>query len=427
MKAIINIKIYDYKSYIDNGYIKFNSEITEIGDMESFSGAEEVVDGRGCILMPGMTNCHTHIYSAFARGMNIPFNPKNFTDILEQLWWKLDKQLDQTAAYYSAMSYGIDCIKSGVTSIIDHHASGLCIEGVLDTLNDAVSKSLGMRSIYCFETSDRFPLEECIRENIRFRGNGSEHTGSMFGMHASMSLSSDSLKRISESIGDMPVHIHVAESIDDVRDCYQSYNKSIVERLDSYGLLNKNSILAHCVHINEEEAALIAERCCYVAINPTSNMNNAVGLPNYDLLRGYGLRCLLGNDGLGSNITRDYLNLMFAMKNRLGSPNKFSMEDLVQVIRNGYEFISASLNIKLGKIEAGYKADFIVVPYDSPTPINEENILGHIVFGVFDSFKPKHVWISGKQMVKDYKLVFEVESEMEAARHEASKVWRRLN
>lgn len=426
MKAIINVKIYDFENYVDNGFIKFNEEITEVGNMESFTGVDEIVDGKGCILMPGLINCHTHIYSTFARGMDVPFHPKSFTDILNQLWWKLDKQLDRPALYHSAMAYGIDCIGNGVTSIIDHHASGLCIEDSLEALNRAISKELGMRGIYCFETSDRFPVAECIRENLTFAHHASANTGSLFGMHASMSLSCESLRKISKSIGLNPIHIHVAESMDDVQDCYRNYHKSIVERLDSFGLLNKDSILAHCVHINEQDAALIAERGCYVALNPTSNMNNAVGLPDFDLLRKYRVKCLVGNDGLGANITRDYLNLFYTMKNRLGSTTKFSMEDMVQIIQNGYDYVSRRLNIKLGKIQQGFKADFVLVPYHPPTPVSQENILGHIVFGVYDSFKPKQVWISGGKRMDNYEPVFPIDTVLEAARFEASLVWNRL-
>jgi putative selenium metabolism protein SsnA len=426
MKALVNARIYDYENYIDNGYIKFDTDINEVGTMEDFGGAEVVIDCRGCIIMPGLTNCHTHIYSTFARGMNVPFNPRNFTEILEQLWWKLDKQLDERSIYYSAIAYGIDCLSNGVTSIIDHHASGLCITGSLEALNDAISKKLGMRGIYCFETSDRFPLEKCLNENISFAANHTEKTGSMFGLHASMSLSQESLKKVSDVLEDYPIHIHVAESMDDVQDCYKKYNQGIVERLDRYGLLNKNSILAHCVHINEREVTLIADRGCYIALNPTSNMNNAVGLPDFELFRRHKIKCLSGNDGLGASITRDYLNLLFSMKNRLGSPSRFSMDDLVQIIRNGYEFVSSSLNIKLGRIQADYKADFVVIPYNPPTPINKHNILGHVIFGVFDGFKPKQVWISGMQLIKDYEPTFEIEDTLEEVRAEAAKVWDRL-
>lgn len=426
MKALVNARIFDYEKYIENGYIKFDNQIAEVGSMENFTSDEDVIDCSGCIIMPGLTNCHTHIYSAFSRGLNVYFNPRSFTDILEQLWWKLDAKLDEASVYSSAMSYGIDCLHSGVTSIIDHHASGLCIEGSLEALNNAISKRLGMRGIYCFETSDRFPLEECLRENVRFSENVSEYTGSMFGLHASMTLSHESLKKISEVLGDTPIHIHVAESMDDVQNCYENFNQSIVERLDRYGLLNKGSILAHCVHINDQEAALIKKRECFVALNPTSNMNNAVGLPNYELFRKNKIPCLIGNDGLGANITRDYLNILFAMKNRLNSITKFSMDDLVQVIKNGYEFIGSRLGIKLGRLDKGYCADFVVVPYNPPTPIDKDNALGHLVFGLFDSFRPKQVWVAGKQLIKDFEPTFEIEEALKESRTEAAKVWKRL-
>lgn len=427
MKALVNARIYDFESYIEGGFVLFDREIAEVGSMEGFKGAEEVIDCKGALVMPGLINCHTHIYSAFARGMKLPFNPKSFKGILEQLWWKLDRQLDRDAIYSSAFVYGIESIKSGVTSIIDHHASGLCIEDSLSALSKAVSDRLGMRGIYCFETSDRFLMKDCLKENLRFVQSISETKGSMFGMHASMTLSDESLERISWILGNMPIHIHVAESMDDVHDCYSKYGKSIIERLDSFGLLNKGSILAHCVHINEEEAALIAERSCYVALNPTSNMNNAVGLPDYELLKKHSIKCIIGSDGLGANITRDYLNILFAMKNRMGSPTKFSNEDLLQMIRNGYEYMSSSLNLKLGRIEKGYKADLAVVPYDPPTPMDKDNALGHLIFGVFDSFKPSQVWISGIKRLSDYKLTEDTEEAFAKAREEAAKVWKRLD
>lgn len=427
MKALVNARIYDFENYIENGYVCFGQEIVDVGTMNRFNGADEVIDCKGALVMPGFINCHTHIYSAFARGMNVPFNPKNFKGILEQLWWKLDRQLDGEAIWSSAFVYGAECIANGVTSIIDHHASGLCIENSLGILSDVITERLGMRGIYCFETSDRFLLQECIKENLRFSQGSTESRGSLFGLHASMTLSDESLERISWVLGNGPIHIHVAESMDDVHDCYSKHGKSIVERLDSFGLLNRNSILSHCVHINEKEAALIAERGCYVAINPTSNMNNAVGLPDYELLRKYNVKCLLGNDGLGANITRDYLNLLFSMKNRLGSPTRFGMDDLVQIIRNGYDYMGSRLNIKLGRIAKGYKADLLTVPYNPPTPMNNGNALGHIIFGVFDSFKPNQVWTSGKRLVEDYKLCFEIEQELKHAQESAEKVWKRLD
>lgn len=428
MKALTNACIFDFHNFKENSYIIFdNDEIKEVGDMIDFQGADDIYDCKGMIVMPGLINCHTHIYSTFARGMSVPFNPMKFQDILDQLWWKLDGQLDNKANYYSGLMYGCDCIKNGVTSVIDHHASGIDIKGSLSELKRSICDDLFMRGIFCFETSDRFNVDECIKENIDFAKNKSEHFAGMFGMHASMSLSDDTLTKISKSIDDIPVHIHVAESGDDVKDCYDKHGKSIVERLNDFGLLNKNSILAHCVHISEEEAKIISEKGCSIAMNPTSNMNNAVGLANYEMFRKFQISCMIGNDGLGSNITRDFLNMVFGMKNRLNGPTKFDLSDLNIMIDNGYKFMSDMLGVKIGKIEKGYKADMITVPYEPPTPMNADNALSHVFFGIFDNFKPRDTWCSGRCMMKDYKLNFESEEIYLKAKQEATKVWTRIN
>lgn len=427
MKALTNACIFDFQSFKENYYVLFDSEIKEVGKMNEFPGADEIYDCSRTIVMPGLINCHTHIYSTFARGMNVPFDPKNFQDILDQLWWKLDGQLDKKAVYYSGLIYGCECIKNGVTSIIDHHASGLDIKGSLKELKKSICDYLGMRGIFCFETSDRFDIEECIGENLQFAKNKSEKHAGLFGMHASMSLSNYTLKNISSVIGDIPIHIHVAESKDDVKDCYKKYGKSIVKRLNDFGLLNNNSIIAHCVHINEEEAELIAQNGCKIAMNPTSNMNNAVGLANYEMFRKFKIPCMIGNDGLGVNITRDFLNIVFTMKNRLNSTTKFNLDDLIHMINNGYEYISNILDINIGRIEKGYKADIITIPYNPPTTMNSDNIFGHVFFGIFDNFKPRDTWCSGQCMMKDYELNVDVDSIYSKAREESDKVWRRIN
>jgi cytosine/adenosine deaminase-related metal-dependent hydrolase len=359
--------------------------------------------------------------------MSVPFNPKNFKDILEQLWWKLDGKLDCDDVYSSGLVYGIDCIKNGVTSLIDHHASGLCIKGSLEKLQRSVCDDLGLRGIFCFETSDRFDVDECIEENLEFSRSRSQNCAGLFGMHASMSLEDETLRKIGHVLGDLPIHIHVAESIDDVEHCRANYGDTIVKRLEKFGLLNKNSILSHCVHISPEEAELIADNGCMTAMNPTSNMNNAVGLADYEIFRRSGVNCMIGNDGLGANITREYLNIVFAMKNRLKSPTKFGFDDLLAMIENGYEYINKMLNIKIGRIEKGYKADMIAVPYIPPTPMDEGNAFGHVFFGIFDNFHPRNVWANGECLMKDYSIRFSTDMVYEDSRVLAQKVWERIS
>ena len=429
VKVLTNVSIYDFNSLRKNCYIKFNSQIEEIGDMKNFNDEDidEIYNLKGSLVMPGLTNCHTHIYSTLSRGMNVPFNPKSFQDILNQLWWKLDAKLDNEGNYYSALVYGVDCIKNGVTSIIDHHASGLDILGSLSEIKKAISDEMGLRGIFCFETSDRFNTYECIKENIEFSRKKDEKFAGLFGMHASLSLSDETLENISKELNGLPIHIHVAESQEDVENCRSKYNMSIIERLDKFNLLKEDSILAHCVHINCEEGKIIGHRNCKIAMNPTSNMNNAVGIANYEIFKGNNIKCMVGNDGLGANITRDYLNVVYAMKNKLGSTTKFGLDDLVELIQNGYEYIGDMLNIKIGKIEEGYKADFITVPYDAPTALNNDNVLGHVFFGIFESFHPKDVWVDGKMLMENYQVKYNTEDLYEKSRKVSEKLWERVN
>ncbi|HCF37516.1 MAG TPA: amidohydrolase, partial [Thermosipho africanus] len=117
MKAIINAKIFDYENFHENYYIIFDKKIIDIGSMENFKGAPQTIDAKGNFVLPGFVIGHTHIYSTFARGLNLPFNPLNFKDILTQLWWKLDSQLAKEENYYSALVAGIEFIKNGDSTV----------------------------------------------------------------------------------------------------------------------------------------------------------------------------------------------------------------------------------------------------------------------------------------------------------------------
>jgi len=426
MEALINANIFDFNSYIENQYVIFNSEIIEVGPMSEFKGAEDVIDCNGCIVMPGLINCHTHIYSTFARGINLLFSPENFKDILDKYWWKLDRACNKNTTYYSGLVNGYECINNGVTTVIDHHASGTDIIGTLEELKKSICDVVGIRGIFCFETSDRFDTSKCIEENLSFASNCTEMSAGLFGMHASMSLCDKTLTRVSSCIENLPIHIHVAESIEDENDCKEKYGISVIERLSKFNLLKENSILAHCVHINELEAEIIAKAEAYVVINPTSNMNNAVGMPDFKLLKDKKIPCIIGNDGLGTNITREYLNLFFGMKNKLNSPSAFTLEDLREVINNGYKCVSNTLGIKLGRIKKGYKADMLIAAYNVPTSINQSNAFAHVFYGVFDNFHPREVYCNGNCLMKNYTIKAELKDVYSKARQESDLLWERI-
>lgn len=235
MRALINVRIFDYQNYIENGYVVFDKTIVKVGKMEDFvDEGYKLIDGKGQLLMPNFVCAHSHIYSIFARGLALPFDPHNFQEILDQMWWKLDSKIDNPITYYSGIAAGSEFLLNGVTTIIDHHASGEDILGSLTALKKALDNKLHLRSILCFETSDRYPVDDCIKENISFaKKNHTEYVSGLFGMHASMSLSEKTLVKISRKLGDLPIHIHVAESDMDEKDSLEKYGTTIIERLNN--------------------------------------------------------------------------------------------------------------------------------------------------------------------------------------------------
>jgi cytosine/adenosine deaminase-related metal-dependent hydrolase len=433
MKALLNADIYDFHTFKPNSYILYNDKIVKVGSMQDYnkesndSKVTETFDCGGALVMPGLIVGHGHIYSAFVRGIQMPFSPSTFRELLEQLWWRLDRGIDLETAYHSALVYGVEHIKSGVTTLFDHHASGTDIIGTLAELKRGLCDDIGMRGIFCFETSDRFNVQECLEENLNFlkKEHCSKHAA-MFGMHASLSLSEETLQKVAEVIEDYPVHVHVGESLEDEEESVAKYGKRIVERFNDHGLLNKNSLLAHCVNINEREAEIIAEKECVIALNPTSNMNTSVGLPDYALLKKYNIKTVIGNDSLGTNITRDYLNMLYSMHLRLKSAWQFSYDDLLTCIRNVYDYAGTMLGIKIGQIKPGYVADMLTVPYRVPTILNQDNAFNYLVDGVFSHFHPKEVWVGGELKLKDFQTMWDEEEIYAKAQEAAAKLWKRI-
>lgn len=426
MKALINVRIYDYNKYIENGFIIFDNEIREVGEMKDFSPRYdlEVIDGNGDMVLPSFVCAHAHIYSIFARGLALPFNPKNFQDILDQLWWKIDAQIDNDITYYSGIAAASEFLLNGVTSVIDHHASGEIL-GSLSSLKKAVSDVAHMRGIYCFETSDRYNVDECVKENRDFLlNNHDEHSAGLFGMHASMSLSNESLELIRDNLAGGQIHCHVAESKMDEQDSLHKYGLRIIERLDKYNLLSPNSLIVHGVDLNDAELDIIAKSGAWMVVNTTSNMNNAVGLPNVKSYLDHNIPVMVGNDGLNSNMASELMNVFYTSHLKNETPKELNLGDVLKMIHNSYEYVSSRLNIKLGRFEKGYKADLLRVKYSPFTLMNKDNAFGHVFYGLYPNFKPSHVYIDGNEVVKDYRLCSKkLLEDLEIAKDYSRKLW----
>lgn len=442
MKAIKNISIFtggEKPKFIKDGVIIWSEDkiikIVEKGfDENSFKG--EIIDGKNKLLIPGLIIAHDHLYSAFARGIKFKSNnPRNFYEILDKLWWKLDLALDKESVYYSAMVGLIDAVRSGVTTIIDHHASFGYIIGSLDEIERA-STEIGIRISTCFEVSDRWGEEkakESIKENLRFIEKNINRKDGMivptFGLHALFTISEKTLKECSE-IGNhfkVAFHTHLAEDRFDRDYNLKLYNMSPIERLLKENMLNEKTLLIHSVHVDKNDLEIIKENNSIVIHNPESNMNNAVGLPCVFEFLKMGILIGLGTDGFTQDIIREAQVLYIAHKHNQLDPNIGFLESNKIVFVNNPEIVERIFNYKIGVIEEDAKADFVLLDYLPPTPLNQDNFFGHFIFG-FSSRFVSDVIINGDFILKD--RVFTKIDEKKVFKESeviAKNLWERFN
>jgi putative selenium metabolism protein SsnA len=415
------------------------SRIKEIGLEENLVqkySEYDIIDGRGRLLLPGWINAHMHCYSTYARGLALHQSPNNFIEILEQLWWKLDKSLDEESTYYSALIPAIAAVKSGVTAIIDHHASPMAIDGSLDRIENAL-RQVGLRAILCYEVSDRDGPErrkQGLDENERFimkcrtdqdRRDNFLFEG-IFGLHASLTLNDETLESVSDLNKKFQsgFHLHVAESETDNDPKYKGTRA--VERLKKFDILGNKTIAAHGIHLTEEEMNILAETDTMVVHNPQSNMNNAVGRTNIFQLLNKSILVGLGSDGMSASLYPEMRAANLIHKHDLKNPAVGWNETRQMVLRNNSAIYERITGQKLGVLKPGYLADMILVDYFPPTPLTCENIWGHILFGIADAPVDTTI-INGSIVMRNKEFINLDEAEIAAKSREfASKVWDRF-
>jgi putative selenium metabolism protein SsnA len=400
--------------------------IVERGPSLGALPGEEVLDLGGAVVMPGLVNAHTHLYSALARGMPPPkAAPRTFLEILERVWWRLDRALDEEAVYVSALMGGIEAALSGTTLLVDHHASPSFIRGSLGTLRRALEE-VGLRSVLCYEVTDRNGREGRdlgIQENRDFvDGGATALTRGMFGAHASFTLSEESLGLIAAAGAGASagLHVHVAEDRADVDHCRSAHGCSLPERLDRHGLLGPRALLAHCVHLAPEEAAGAQARGAWIAHNARSNMNNSVGYAPVEALK----RAALGTDGMDQDMLAE-LRAAYLKMREAGRAD--AAPAALGLLVGGHRLASELLGLPFGRLAAGAPADLVVLEYRPPTPLGAENLVGHLLFGM-DRSHVSAVMVAGRFVVRERRVVgVDVVAAAERARRVARDVWSRMS
>ncbi len=410
-------------------------EVGSLAELKAKYPDAEFVDAKGQVIMPGLINAHTHIYSGLARGLGIVGNnPTNFLEVLEGTWWNIDRHLSLDGTRASAYATVLDCIRDGVTTIFDHHASFLEIPGSLFAIKD-VCQEVGIRASLCYEVSQRDGEEKCrqaIQENADFAKWAKEADDdmikAMFGGHALFTISDKTFEQmVAANNGMTGYHIHVAEGMNDVYDSLRNYGCRPINRLLYNGLLGEKTLLGHCIHVSPAELDTIQETGTMVVNNPESNMGNAVGCSPVLQMFQKGITVGMGTDAYTHDMLESLKVFLLIQRHNAALPNVGWCEAMEMLFKNNAKIASKFFQKPLGVLKPGAAADVIVMDYKPFTPLSEENIDGHMLFGMMGK-NCRTTIINGKVVYLDRTFVGIDEDAINAWTMEQSKkLWGQLN
>ncbi|MCX6277756.1 MAG: amidohydrolase family protein [Bacteroidetes bacterium] len=375
----------------------------------------KIIDCTGKFITKSIANGHHHVYSALACGMPAPAkNPENFPEILQYIWWNLDKALDLETIRASALVTAMACAKNGVTFVIDHHASPNAVGGSLETIAQAFDE-VGVGHLLCYEISDRDGME-IAQKGLDETAHYLSRREGLVGLHASFTVGNETLKMAVQlaTQTNSGIHIHVAEDITDQENCLKNHGNRVVERLNAAGVMQfPKTILAHCLHLNDQERKLVEDSPAWVVENMESNLNNSVGFFNS---RGLGRNIMLGSDGMHSDMLRSAKAAFFAGHNF----DSIDYAETYRRFRNVHQYLNSS----------GFAGDgennLVVFDYDSPTPLNTSNFYGHFLFGI-ESRHITHVISQGRLICEKGRILTVDEDEiLKISRKLAKRLWEKL-
>ena len=395
--------------------------------------ADRVIDARGRVIMPGLINAHHHLYSTMARGFSPPGEPaRNFQQILERLWWKLDYALEAEDVYLSSVFPLLEAIRAGCTTIIDHHASPSCRDGSLDLVEKAF-REIGLNGCLCYEVSDRNVEGAGIEENKRFirkcRKSGDDQIAALFGLHASMTLGPKTLAMCGEAGAELGAgfHVHVAEAECDGEETARRFGaSSLMERFQASGITGRHSIFVHGIHLQPKDLDILRETNSMMVTNPESNMNNGLAVtPVLEILE-KGILLGLGTDGMSNQMIAQARAGYQIQRAHRRDPRVAFKEICDMLLLNNRAICRRIFKEPRGVLAPGALADVIIVDYAPFTPFNQDTFLGHLLFGLVSA--PVQTTICrGRVLMEDGRISHVDEAGLKArAVERARKLWARI-
>jgi cytosine/adenosine deaminase-related metal-dependent hydrolase len=387
-----------------------------VAEIAAAHGDARRIDARGCTITPGFVDAHTHLYSGLAPlGMPAPSPPpQNFVQILERVWWRLDRALDEASLCAAARLYVAESLLAGTTALIDHHESPALVDGSLDVLAEA-AEALGCRLVTCFGATERNggrdEARRGLRECARFARarRGSALVRGVIGLHASFTVSDDTIREAGDLAREegVPVHVHVAEDAADVADARARGYESPLHRLTKLGALPPGSILAHGVHLTEHEVAAAGEANLWLVHNPRSNAGNRVGYPRALVASA---RVALGTDGYPADM-RAERDALAAQARAAGQP--LDAARIEARVAAGRAVVAERFGVPFDGVAPGRAADLVAwaAPADAATA----------------GARPRHVLVAGEPSVIDGALARGDLEEIRArAKEQAPRLWKRM-
>jgi cytosine/adenosine deaminase-related metal-dependent hydrolase len=364
------------------------------------AGAAALACPRGEI-GPGAVCAHTHLYSGLARfGMPPPSPPpQDFLQILERVWWRLDRALDAASLRAAARATVAQALLAGTTALVDHHESPAFVEGSLAVLAEAC-EALGIRAVLCYGATERNGGRAEARRGLaeHRRLAASPTVRGAVGLHASFTVSDETIREagaLARALGTV-LHVHVAEDRADVVDAARRGHAGPLERIAALGALVPGSILAHGVWLTADALALAERNACWLVQNPRSNEGNRVGYP---ALLSRASRVALGTDGWSADMAVEEAALL-RLAAAHGDP------------------------APAGRLAAGHRLVSERFGLDAAEPLAPGSLADLVVR---EDGQVRHVVVGGRVVVQDGALTGADAAAVEAeARREAARLFDRM-
>ncbi|MGD9039170.1 MAG: amidohydrolase [Desulfobacteraceae bacterium] len=379
------------------------SRIEKADNELGYHGKAEIIDARNCVIMPGLVNAHSHTAMTLFRGLADDLTLKEW--LFDKIFPAESEHLRPETVYWGSLLGCLEMIASGTTSVID----GYFFQD--DTVR-AIHKS-GLRGLIAQGVID-FPApgvpspednlavgEEYIK---RWLGYSDLIKPGMF-CHSPLTCSDKTLKRAMEISRDfsLPLQIHLSETLEEVVEIERLTGKRPVHYLDVLGLLDEGLIAAHAIHLNDGEMECLAKRGVKTVHVPESNMKLSSGVAKVSEMVQLGLSVGLGTDGCASNNNLDLFQEMdsAAKLGKVFTLNPVNM-DATTVLKMATSWGASLLGLEkeIGTLEAGKKADIIIVDLNSPHLVPLYNPLSTIVYSASGA-DVRDVIVNGRILLRD--------------------------